>query len=439
LASLPRVLSPLLGSDLHLLLITPFFPPSAASGSFRALGFAKHLPKFGWKVTVVASGPRPWESVDGHLVKQIPWETDVHYVDFPLDRLRQFWPRALQKLKIKGYTDVWNAQALQECQSIIRASRPDAVITTGPPHNVHLIGRQLQAKYDLPWVADFRDPWCSWGSETPYASNNFLLERHWERSVFNSADLIVANTGNSAEMFRSVFPYAANRIEAVPNGYDPISPEARKYSNIESGPFILLHTGSVYAGRNPRPIADALREIDKANCLQGKRAILRMVGHCLDESLKADIESRGLNSWVEFVKPVSYAAALQEMLAASVLVLLDSPGRRIGVPAKLYEYIGTGRPILALARDDSDTAIILRQCGVSHAIVPDWNNIMGIQIAVAQLLSDRTDSTVETPAIENLTREAQAGRLSKLLEKTLQSCHAYVDKSKKGFNGLSVC
>jgi glycosyltransferase involved in cell wall biosynthesis len=399
-----------------LLLITPFFPPSAASGSFRALGFAKHLPKFGWDLTVVASGPRPWEPNDPKLLEQIPAETQVHYVEFPLDKARQIHHQVMQRLKVKGCTDVWNAPTLKKCREVILAEQPDVIMTSGPPHNVHLIGRALQQQFSLPWVADFRDPWYSWGGEAPYINNNFLLEYYWERRVFRHADRIVANTANTAEMFKRVFPHSARRIEAVPNGYDPMPRSELPFRDKKNCSYVLLHTGEVYAGRNPAPIAEAMRKLGETNRLNGRKLVFRLLGRC-DDSVQKNLDA--YSQLIELVGPVPYTEALEEMRNADILVLLDSPERRIGVPAKLYEYICARRPVLAFARDDSDSAKILQQSGLSHAIITYWNNISSIQNAVIELISNRDVALNDATDTEWLTRETQTCRLSQMLEKLI--------------------
>jgi glycosyltransferase involved in cell wall biosynthesis len=397
-----------------LLLITPFFPPSAASGAFRTLGFAKHLPSCGWELTVVASGPRPWEANDPELISQVPCETQVHYVDFPLHTARRLHHQLLQHLKVKCCTDVWNAPTLKQSQETIEKERPDVILTSGPPHNVHRIGRTLQKLYGIPWVADFRDPWCSWGKETPYLSNNFVLDRYLERSVFRHANLIVANTENTAKMFKSVFPGAAKRIEAVPNGFDPVlRPYRRRVDNVQQR-CTLLHTGEVYAGRDPTPIAEALRLISQQDQLSNRNPILRLLGRC-DTTIRKELEP--LSLWIEMTDQVSYNEVLAAMEAADVLVLLDSPGRRIGVPAKLYEYMRAQRPILAVAEQASDTALILAKSGLPYRVVSYREENDVFQEAIQSLLADRQTSnpTTNGSCLEQFTRAATARQLATIL------------------------
>ena len=205
----------------RLLIVTHHFPPSAASGSFRMLGFARHLPKFGWNVSVVVCGPTPWEPKDDDLGKQIPDDTTVECVEFPLKKARSFLPVALQKLRYIDLYYVWNKPAIVACSRLIKAQPPDAILTSGPPHSVHLVGRRLHRRFGLPWVADFRDPWCSLGSDKPYVRSWSRFTKPMERSVIRSADIVVANTSNARESLKDAYPKYAEKIAAVRNGFDP--------------------------------------------------------------------------------------------------------------------------------------------------------------------------------------------------------------------------
>ena len=140
----------------RLLLLTYHFPPSSASGTFRMLGFARHLPRYGWQTVVVAPPSLPWEPDDPELLRQVPPETVIFPVPYRRGSL-------LQRL---APFSVWLPKALAAGRIAIREYRPEAVLTSGPPHQVHLLGLALSRRHRLPWVADFRDPWIADGRST---------------------------------------------------------------------------------------------------------------------------------------------------------------------------------------------------------------------------------------------------------------------------------
>ncbi len=406
----------------QVLIICPFFPPSAASGSYRMLGFARHLSKFDWIASVVACGPLPWEPNDELLAKSIPRGTDVRYVDFPLSKSRRFWPYVAQRFNwINGY-HLWNAPALHHCEAMIGQRRPDVILTSGPPHTVHLVGRTLKLRHGIPWVADFRDPWCSWGNEKRYTGRPPVFSKGWERSIFAEADVIVANTSNTAKMFASIYPGSAERIVSVPNGYEPTE-DSSDHPLSDPGLLTLLHTGVVYAGRDPRPLAKAVCSIGRSNLLMNRQPFLRLIGGCLNPQVTLEFASQKFAPWVRMEEHVPYHESQSAIRNADILVLLDTKNRRLGVPAKLYEYVGAKRPILALAEQDGDTAEVLRQSGTVHQVVSDWSPSTLEQAILSlscQSIAPKAASG-NGHVVVNFTRVAAAEMLAQRMDQLLHS------------------
>lgn len=402
-----------------LLIISYHFPPSAASGSFRLLGFVRHLQKFGWSSDVVAAPSTPWEGVDPGLAERIPAETTVYHVRFP------YGPIARRLVAFTGYS-IWLPLAWPVCKRLVASGRYDAVLTSGPPHGVHLLGNALKKRYGIPWVADFRDPWsgnkeggpkiAQWGDRWVSAQEPDAIRR---------ADTVVANAPKVAEEFRAAFPEAADRIVTITNGYDPeefagggetTADSDSNAGRFNTGEVTLVHSGAIYLGRDPRPLLDAIRVLNSAP--EGPRFRLRLLGS-FDSSqvdLPAEIASRGLESAVDFLGQVSYSQTLREMKTATILVLLDSPGRQSGVPAKLYEYIGATRPILALAEAKGDLAWVLEESGVPSRIAStsDSDDIRRALQELVQEMAHRDPAA--SPPAPVFTRERLTARLAEVLD-----------------------
>jgi glycosyltransferase involved in cell wall biosynthesis len=399
----------------RLLLVTYHFPPSAASGTFRMLGFARHLPRHGWDVTVVAPPDLPWEPSDPTLAARIPDETTVRYVPYP-----SHYPKALRWAAPWG---VWLVMALRECARATREERPDAVLTSGPPQFVHLLGLYLKRRHRLPWVADFRDPWVTDGSGRRPHSLRGRWEAFWERQVMTHADTILANAPNACQTFQTAFPEQADRIITLTNGYDPEVFPRRPAAAPHGGPLRVVHTGELYANRDPRPFLDALHALRQASQAGGPSLRVSFVGRAArgGVDLPVEIARRSLGEVVAVEGQVPYQQALQQLCDADLLLLLDSAGRRAGVPAKLYEYLGAGRPLLALAEMDGDTAAVLRQSGVAHRIAPP-NDPERIRQALTELVDGLAAGTLAPPTEQQtarFTRAALAGRLAETLEELL--------------------
>ncbi len=388
----------------QVLLLTYHFPPSAASGTFRMLGFVRHLPRFGWDVHVVAPPEMPWDPVDPALSAAVPSQTGYDAVPYP-----DAAPRWLRWFAPYG---VWLPFAWRACRRAIGMRRPDVVLTSGPPHVIHLLGLLLKCTERLPWVADFRDPWISGLVRQPWTLAQ-RRQRYAEKQVFAHADRVVANAPNAARLFGDTYPRQAGKIVTVTNGFDP--PPQLAPLPPSAGTLRLLHAGEIYAGRDPLPLLDAMAELKQA----GQSLRLEVMGnvHLPSGDLIAEAARRGLGADVRVRGQLPYQEALQEMVRSDLLVLLDGPGRTIGVPAKLYEYFGAGRPILALAEPAGDTAAILRASGIAHRIAPP-RDVGRIRQAIAELAS-APPAALDPERLRRFTRESLAGELAGILEQVV--------------------
>lgn len=391
-----------------LLMVSYYFPPSASAGVFRLLGFARHLPKFNWRTVVVAPPELPWEPNDPALLEQVPKETVVYPVPYPARA-----PKVVRWLSPYG---VWLGPARKAIRRAVQEQRPDAVLTSGPPHWVHLLGRFVQRHYGLPWLADFRDPWItgsfSWG-ETRLQR---LWQRLWEARVMRRADRIIHNTPGACVPVQAAFPRRAAKMTHLYNGYDPEAfADAPDYQR--SGPIRVLHAGQLYMGRDPRPILDAIASIAPD---EAPPFVVEFFGRT-GSDLLADARQRGVADRVICGAQVGYRESLARMKAADVLLLLEPACRNVGVPAKLFEYVGAGRPILAAAGSSPDLAAVLNESGTTHRLVGS-GDVPAIRRAMLELINGVAAGTI-APGAEGartqFTRESMARQLATILDGTL--------------------
>ncbi len=388
----------------NLIMVTYLFAPSAASGTIRLLGFARHLPKFGWRTTVVAPPEMPWEPVDRDLLQRVPATTRIYETPYPRhasEVLRWAWPNG-----------IWLPRAWSASRRALSETAPRAVLTSGPPHWVHTLGWYLKRWHGLPWVADFRDPWISDGKSQPTWEPSW--PRFWERRDFKHADLILANAPQACACYQSAYPEYAHKVMTLTNGFDPENfPETLPKTDAIL-PLHVMHAGELYCGRNPAGFFDALNMLRAESGVHRFRTTFfgRTTGGGID--LAKETQARGLEASVQYGRQVAYRDSLQEMSSADILLLLDSRGRRIGVPAKLYEYMGTGRAILAMAEDYSDTALILRESGLPCRVVP-LNDPVRIAQALRELAAEIVSPNATQPTLTKFTREHLTGQLANLL------------------------
>ena len=395
-----------------LLIVSYHFPPSAASGAFRMLGFARHLPKAGWDVVVVAPPSLPWEPVDPGLGAKVPGATAVYPAPYRRGLAQRVAPHSC-----------WLPRALAACRRAIDEHRVDAILTSGPPHQVHLIGLALKRGRSLTWAADFRDPWINDGK--PVAARGFRTRcaERAEAAVFRWADVVIANAPRARQVFREAYPAHQEKVVAVPNGYDPetfaVAAVVGPVERSATGAITVVHAGATYAGRDPRPFLDAIGALAADPGRLPRPLRVRFIGPPPEASydLVAEARRRGLGNVVAFTGQVPYAEALREMAASDLLLLMDSPGRLVGVPAKLYEYLGAGRPILALGERDGDLAWVLSESGAAHRLASPTD-----PAEIASALSELAAETAPGARADGpggalkFTRESLARRLAEVLD-----------------------
>lgn len=341
------------------------FPPLAgSSGVQRCLRFAQHLPEFGWEPLVLTAHERAYERVSDDLTGQIPQGMLVKRA-LAFDAARHFsiagrYPRALA---CPDRWASWKLDAVRKGLALIRSHRPDVLWSTFPIATAHSIGAELQRRSGLPWVADFRDPMVQDGYPAdPRIWRGYdAIERH----TLGSAAACTFTSPSAARSYAARYPDAAPRIGVIENGYDEGSFAglgAHDATPLNSGLLTVLHSGIVYPSeRDPTQLFAALRMLGPA----ARRVRIRFRGAAHDELLRSLSEAHGVGALIETVPPIAYDDALREMMRADALLVLQASNCNEQIPAKLYEYLRCGRPILGLCDPIGDTAAALREAGLN--------------------------------------------------------------------------
>jgi hypothetical protein len=227
------------------------------------------------------------------------------------------------------------------------------------------------------------------------------------------ATKLIANTPLNQRGWAKVFPEQAHKMVTIINGFDPERFTPSAAPGPIAKPLTILHAGELYVGRDPRPFLDVLQTERPPLSVE---FLGRKTAGAFD--LPTEIAARGLGDCVAQVDQVPYHEALHRMMRAGILLLIHTPGRVLGVPAKLYEYLGTGRPILALAEPAGDIAWVLRESKVLHRIAAP-TDVPAIKQALLELTRavQAGESVVPNPdALAQFTRENMARRFAACLE-----------------------
>jgi glycosyltransferase involved in cell wall biosynthesis len=438
------------------------FPPHAAIGTMRTLRVVRRLHAAGWNVTVLTSDPaRFLESTprDTALLGQVPddvkvlragtlrlWDASTAALKSALSAARgngaatrasASTPRPFGRPtppiggvgRVKDVIDAafsipdreagWLLPALSlGVRHRLRAHAPDVIYSSSPPWTGQLVAAGLKAMLRRPWVADFRDPW----SRAPWRGDRFRFAIGaagvLERFVVKRADRIIfVAAGNRSDFAAHYGPGIASKFHLVPNGCDPAEFDALDVGTTPTAaPHVMLHAGSLYAGRTPVPVFKAIALALQAGRLDRRAFRLRFLGsNAMSTDLPNACRQLGIDDVVEFLPRVPRQDGLRAMVSATSLLLLQ-PGHTVSVPGKVYEYLAAGRPIFALA-EEGETAEVVRQSGIGVSVTPeDESSIVEGLLEVVRMSQsvlsrpprELYDGNLGAETIEGLLREAVA-------------------------------
>ncbi len=422
----------------RVLIIAYYWPPNAGVGVYRWLKFTKYLPQFGWQPVVYTPENPELMAVDEALLKDIPPEAEV--IKAPITEPYTWYKRFTGKksdarlqtafLTEEGGGPTWKENAanwvrsnffipdarvwwvrpsVERLQAHLKKHPVDVIVTTGSPHSLHLIGRELKKRTGLHWVADFRDPWTNidYYGQLKLTRWADAKQHRLEHAVLTEADRVITVSWRWAEELRAL---GAKQVEVITNGFDP--------SDVPSPPapvdeeWSLVHVGSISATRDVPELWKALAERAKSDPEFRSRFNLRLIGG-VDRTVQRSIEEAGLSSFVERSGQVSHAQAMRHMQRARALLLPVNNTPNVGgfLPAKVFEYLSAQRPILCIAPQDAD---IVRVLGGSHPVV-ERENATGIRKAVSALFNDETVVSMDIGAYD---RRNLTGQLATLLNAT---------------------
>lgn len=406
------------------LLIAYHFPPLAgSSGIQRTLRFVQHLPALGWQPLVLSASPRAYERTSDDLQSEVPVDTVVRRA-FALDTARHlsFRGRYIGAMARPDRWATWRYDAVRQGMALIRQYRPSAIWSTYPIATAHLIGGELHRRSGLPWIADFRDPMAQEGYPTdPLTWKQYdRIERH---AVLHAAVSTFTTPGAVAE-YRVRYPQVASRLRLLENGFDEAtfaSTDARALAAqgpLTPGAITLLHSGIVYPSeRDPTQLMAALRRLNDAGIIAPGRFKLRFRAAVADELLLRLASEHGVLAYIETCPSVPYRDALEEMLRADGLLVMQANNCNAQIPAKVYEYLRARRPTLGLADPAGDTAGVLRRAGLPHlAALESADAITATLAAFIDDLRNGRAPLADASAVQQASRHARSEELVRLLD-----------------------
>ena len=376
-----------------ILIITYYWPPAGGPGVQRWLKFAKYLPEFGWKPVIFTPENPSYPLIDESLIKDVPEKLEIIKTKiWEPYQLAEKLNKSNKKFKA-GQFDVGNNQSWKSKLSIwvrgnffipdarvfwvqpsvkfleqyLKINKIDVVVTSGPPHSLHLIGLQLKNKFpDIKWIADFRDPWTeiSYYKHLKLTNRSDKKHRQMESDVFKNADITLATSYTDAENFRKS---GANAV-CITNGFDEgdssktyndSNPQTHKSSKSPTK-FTISYIGVLEQLRNPENLWKVLNDIVKTNSDFAENFSLKFVGR-IDDKILQSIEKSSLKNHIDNLGYLSHDKAIDEMANSSMLLITNFPNESSKgiIPGKIFEYLATGKQIISFGPNEADVAKIL--------------------------------------------------------------------------------
>lgn len=427
----------------RVLVVSYYFPPSGGPGVQRVLKFVKYLRGYGYEPEVLTVADGAYPELDLALLGDVPEAVRVHRTK-ALDPFGAYaaltgrtrkeavtvgsvqgggrlaglarWVRA--NVFLPDARVGWVPYAAREAARLHAAAPYDVVLTSGPPHSAHLVGRALRRKTGVPWVADLRDPWTgiNFYDELPMGRLARRMDRGLERSVLREATRLVTVSPSWKRLLVEQGERSPDEVAVVHNGFDA-EDFAAEAPAVQTEAFTLTHVGSLYDSRNPEALWAAIRRLRDQGGLARFR--VRLIGR-VGEATTASIAREGLEGLVTAEPYAPHDEAVAAMRAATMLLLTIEPfAAEAGmITGKLYEYLAAGRPVLGLGPATGDAARLLAETRGGRMLARD--DADGLVEALARAYADweagRMPAGAVPEAIAAYSREAQTGRLSEVLD-----------------------
>lgn len=403
----------------RVLLIAFHFPPLAgSSGIQRTLRFVQHLPSHGWEPLVLTITPSAYKRTSDDLLQDVPAGTIVERA-FGLYTARQLsiagrYPGILARPDMWA---TWWPGAVLKGLSMIRRYRPQAIWSTYPIATAHRIATTLHKRSGLPWIADFRDPMTQDGY--PADPKTWQSFKEIEESAISLACHSTFTTPSAVRAYQERYPQCAQKISLLENGYDEESfAGGESGSPLIPGVITLLHSGIVYPSeRDPTCLFQALHILLERGAISASTFRLRFRAAVHEDFLRDLSERYGLQEVIEILPALPYRQALSEMLRSDGLLILQAANCNAQIPAKLYEYLRSGRPILGLTDPAGDTAWALGNAGIRD--IASLEDPVAIASALAGFLDQIAQGQLKGAAPEAVNaadRRSRSTLLARILD-----------------------
>jgi len=391
------------------LIITYYWPPSGGAGVQRWLKFSKYLREYGWEPVIYTPENPEAPAIDHSLEKDIPEGITVIKLKIlePYSAYKRFVGMKpgekvnagfLQEKEKPGWAEgfavwlrgnffipdarrFWINPSVKYLKKYLKENPVDAIVSTGPPHSMHLIAMHLNKTFKIPWLADFRDPWTGidFYHQLKLTSIADKLHHKLEKKVLTSATSVSVISRDMINEFTAIVKRDYNLIT---NGFDDSDITPLPLSQLDEE-FTISHIGSINQARNPVKLWKVLSQMIKEKPLLAKAIKIKLVGKT-DIGVLKSIEEYGLTEHLHCIDYLPHQEVMHEIQKSQLLLLLinNTPNAKGILTGKIFEYLGSGRPILSIGPEDGDAAVILRDTEAGQTA--DYGNEKSMQLILTE-------------------------------------------------------
>ncbi len=426
----------------RVLIITYYWPPGGGAGVQRWLKFVKYLPQFGWSPVVYTPENGEMPVLDASLEKDIPlgteiirtriWEPYSIYKTFVgvgkdekintgfltekkkpgLAERLSVWLRG--NFFIPDARKFWIKPSVKYLSTYLSQNPVDAIVSTGPPHSMHLIALQISNKFNIPWVADFRDPWTNIDYYKDLMLTNGADKKHhlMEHEVLTKATRVIVVGKTMQQEFMDDFH---RKIDVITNGFD----EDDSFIQVKpiSSNFMIAHVGTIVRSRNPKALWKALDKIINEVPGFADDLEIRLTGK-VDIEVRNSLKDNNLEKFVTYTNYLPHAEVALEQQKASLLLLIlnDTPNAKGILTGKMFEYMAAKRPVLCIGPINGDAASILDETGSGKTF--NFDDKEGLLDAIKSYYSQFKSGnlTVDSRGIQQYSRKSLTKKLVEVLE-----------------------
>ncbi len=428
------------------LIVTYYWPPNAGVGVQRWLKFSKYLPEYGWQ-PIICTPENPDfnikdNSLDGNIVHgteviQIPiWEPFSIFDKITggknkknvkqglvLEKSKPSWKDKMfiwirGNLFVPDPRKFWVKPAVNYLEKYILENDIQAIVTTGPPHSMHLIGLKLKRKTGIKWLADFRDPWSRWDLHEKLLVGKWAMNKHkkLERQVLEEADKVVTVSNNLA---KDLAILGHREVDVITNGVDEDDFKELLKKEVAVDKFRISHFGLLNEMRDPTVFWEILTSICNENASFQNDLELN-IGGIVSESILDNLkQNRHLSAALKYKSYIPHKQVFEELQRSALLLVIlnKTDNAKWIIPAKLFEYLVTGKEILLLGPKNSDAAMVLDEAKTGNTVEFEEKEKLKATILKAYKNYKSGSSQLQTVDFSKYSRKKLAGNLSVLLEK----------------------